>query len=161
VQALIAYLPAEMQAYVANLTTISGETYWGLLYGGFASVMVGDCSSGNCAVTADNLDVQLSSSAAGAYGLLTNAAAPTTPEQALALITQVYPKLDGLAFAQVTDIDSGFAFTATTASLGYDAATHQPISAAKVVYAGVVSVNGQPFVYALVAVGEGYVALIS
>lgn len=50
--------------------------------------------------------------------------------------------------------------TIYAASLGYDTATYQPVSVAKVVYAGVVIVSGQPFVYTLVAVGEGYVALV-
>lgn len=160
VQLMMGYLPAEIQAYLLNTTTMSGTTYWGLLHGGFGAVMVGDCAadSANCAVTADNLSVQLSSAAAGAYGILANQTMPTTTTDALALITMVYPKLDGLAFAQITDVEQGLAFMATTASMGYDTATMQPVSAAKVVYAGVVDVNGQAFVYAMVGVGEGYVS---
>lgn len=161
VQFVIDRLPAEMQAYVANATALSGATYWALLQGGMAGVMVGDCTAGNCAITADNLDLHLSSSAAGIYGLLASGVTPATAEAALALITDVYPKLEGLAFAQVTDIDAGMAFTATAATLGVDPVTHQPVSAAKVVYAGVVDVDGQPFVYALVGVGEGYAGLLS
>lgn len=161
VLALINRLPPEIQAFVANATTISGADYWALLPGGVAGVMVGDCTTGDCTVTAANLSLQLSSSAAGIYGLSTNAPVPTTAEDALALITSVYPKLAGLAFAQVTDIDAGMSFTASAASLGFDPTTQQPVSVAKVVYAGVVQVNGQPFVYALVATGEGYVDLLS
>ncbi len=73
----------------------------------------------------------------------------------------MYPKFTGLAFAQVTDIDTGYAFTATTASMGLDPVTNQPVSAAKVIYAGVVSLNGQTYVYALVGVGEGYASVLS
>ncbi|MCC6613597.1 MAG: hypothetical protein IT320_08975 [Anaerolineae bacterium] len=162
VLATFSYLPAELQAYLSNATSISGAAYWGLLNGGVGGVMVGDCAanSANCTISTDNLSTQLTSAAAGAYGLLTTGAMPATPGDALDLITTVYPKLDGLAFAQVTDVDGGLAFTATAASMGYDAATMQPVSVAKVVYAGVVDVNGQAFVYALVGVGEGYVQVL-
>lgn len=156
-ETLMMYLPAEMQAYLLQATSISGESYWGLLNGGGAMVAVGDCTSGNCTVNADALSVQLSSASAGAYGIRANAANPTTSQEALTLITQVYPKLNGLAFAEISDIEQGFAFTATTASMGFDTTTRQSVSVAKVVYAGVVSVNNQPYIYALVALGEGYV----
>lgn len=159
VQVLIANLPAEMQAYFLNTISISGATYWGLLNGGVAAVAVGDCTTGNCTVNADTLNVQLTSGSSGAYAIRANTATPTTADAALALITDVYPRLEGLAFAQITDIDAGLAFKATTASVGIDTATGQPVSVAKVVYAGVIDVNGQPLVYALVAVGEGYVAV--
>jgi len=162
VLATFSYLPAELQAYLSNATSISGAAYWGLLNGGVGGVMVGDCAtdSANCVISTDNLSTQLTSASAGAYGLLTMQAMPATPGDALDLITTVYPKLDGLAFAQVTDVEGGLAFTATAASMGYDAATMQPVSVAKVVYAGVVDVNGQAFVYALVGVGEGYVQVL-
>ncbi len=149
---MIQLLPEEMQAFMLNSLEISGTEYWGMLTGGAASVMVGDCAG--CVVTTDTLSMQLSSASMGAYAIRASAAVPTTAEEALRLITTVYPKLTGLSFAQITDVD-GLAFTATTASLGTDV-NGQPISAAKVVYAGVVNVNGAPYVYAMVAVGEGY-----
>ncbi len=160
---VIAYLPDEIEAQLLNATTISGATYWGLVTGGAATVIVGDCATNaaNCAITADNLSVQLSSAATGMYGLLTSAAIPTTAEAALSLITTVYPKLDGLAFNQITDVEQGLAFMATTASVGYDVDTQQPVSTAKVVYAGVVEINGAPFVYAVIGIGEGYVNHLS
>ncbi|MBK9748493.1 MAG: hypothetical protein IPO91_17200 [Chloroflexi bacterium] len=162
VQLVIGYLPDEIEAQLLNATSISGVTYWGLLTGGAGAVIVGDCSTNpaNCAITADNLSVQLSSASTGMYGLLASAAVPTTPEAALALITTVYPKLDGLSFNQITDVEQGVAFMATTASVGYDVDTQAPISTAKVVYAGVVDVNGAPFVYAVVGVGAGYASLL-
>jgi hypothetical protein len=104
--------------------------------------------------------LQVSSASAGAYGLTANVSAPATAGDALAIITQVYPKLDGLAFAQITDVEQGFAFTATAAGLGLDS-SGQPISVAKIVYAGVVNLNGKPFVYALVGVGELYAGLMA
>ena len=161
VQATMGPLPALIEAIMLNTTTVSGGAYWGLLNGGVAAVMVGDCGSGVCAVDTTSIDAMLSSASAGLYGLYTNAAVPTTPEAALALITHVYPKLSGLAFAQITNVDAGYGFTATAASLGLDPVTHQPISVAKVVYAGVVDVGGQSFVYTLVALGEGYVEIVA
>jgi hypothetical protein len=161
IQAVIAYLPDEVEAFYLNSTSISGASYWGLLNGGAAAVAVGDCSSGSCAVTQDNLSLQLSNASAGSYGIFASAAVPGTAEDALALITQVYPKLDGLAFSQITDVEQGFAFTSTAAGLGLDSITGQPLSVAKVVYACVVNVDGQSFVYALVAVGEGYVEAVT
>jgi hypothetical protein len=161
VQALMTYVPDEIEAYYMSSTSISAVTYWGLLNGGAAGVAVGDCSTGNCTVSQENLSLQLSSASSGAYGIFASASVPTTPEAALALITQVYPKLDGLAFSQITDVEQGLAFTATTAGLGLDPTTGQPLSVAKVIYAGVVDVNGQPFVYTLVAVGEGHVGTVT
>jgi hypothetical protein len=157
VQALLGQLPEEIQAYFLNTLSISGDAYWGLLYGGVAGVAVGDCTTSDCAVTRDNLDVHLSNGSAGAYSILADSAMPTTTAEALDLITKVYPRLEGLAFAQITDVE-GLAFTATTASMGVDATTGEPISVAKVVYAGTFDLNGQPLVYAVVAVGEGMVA---
>ncbi len=163
VQTIMAYLPAEIQAMLLNATSISGSAYWGLMAGGAGVVLVGDCSTNTngCSVNSENLTVQLSSASAGAYGFLVSAAAPTTADTALQLVTQVYPKFTGLSFAQVTDVETGYLFMATTASMGTDPATRQAISVAKVIYGGVVTVNGQSFVYTLVGVGEGFVNIFN
>ncbi len=156
----LALLPDQISARVLNSTTVAGETYWGLLNGGVAGVMVGDCTDGECVVTNVNLSILLSSESAGVYGLLADAPYPPDSSVALQLITDVYPKLDGLAFTQLTDVD-GYAFTASAAGLGYDETTQSSVSVTKVIYAGTVEVEGQPFVYVLVGVGETYTALIS
>ncbi|MBZ0293001.1 MAG: hypothetical protein K8L99_10605 [Anaerolineae bacterium] len=161
VETLMSYLPEEIQAYLLNATTISGVAYWGLLNGGVAGVAVGDCTSANCTVSGDNLTFQISSASAGAYGLFASGAVPADANAALGLVTQVYPKLSGLSFAQVSDVEQGYAFTASAAGLGLDPATNAPLSVAKVVYAGVVAIDGKPFVYALVGVGQGYADLFS
>lgn len=160
VQMLISQLPAEMQAYFLNSLSVSGATYWGLLNGGVAGVAVGDCTAGDCTVNGENLTLHLSSGSSGAYAIRASAAMPATADEALALITQVYPRLEGLAFAQITDIDAGLAFTATTASMGVDPSSGQPVSTAKIVYAGVVGSNGQTLVYTVVAVGQGHVGAL-
>jgi hypothetical protein len=160
VQNVMSNLPAEMEAFLLNTMASSMATYWGLLNGGVAAVAVGDCApEADCWMDGDTLELTLSSSSTGAYGLITTATMPTTADEALALITRVYPKLEGLAFSEITDIETGMAFTATAAGLGLDPETQQPLSVAKVVYVGVVDFNDQPFVYALVAVGESHVAL--
>ncbi len=156
VQQVMQRLPLPIQAYFLRAVGSSGSTAWGLLSGGAAGVAVGDCAShpANCA---DHPSNQLSSASAGIYGLLTNEAVVSTPPDALKLITTVYPKLNGLQFTQITDIEPGVAFRAITSSLGYDTATQQPISSPKIVYAGVVGVGDQAFVYALVGVGQGII----
>jgi hypothetical protein len=58
-------------------------------------------------------------------------------------------------------VDQGLAFTATAAGLGTDPATGASLSVPKVIYAGVIGVNGVPLVYALVGVGQPYVDLIA
>ncbi len=163
VQTIMAYLPAEIQALLLNATSISGNAYWGLMAGGAGVVLVGDCASSPsaCAVNSDNLTTQLSSASAGTYGFLVSAAAPTSADAALQLVTQVYPKFTGLSFAQVTDVETGYLFMATTASMGIDPVTYQPVSVVKVIYSGVVTVNGQSFVYTLVGIGEGYVNILN
>jgi hypothetical protein len=94
------------------------------------------------------------------YALYAEAAMPSDAAGALDLITKVYPALEGLAFAQISDVE-GFAFTASAAGIGSDPVTGATLSVAKVIYAGVVSVNGKTVVYTLVGVGQPYVDVIS
>nr|MCU0465255.1 hypothetical protein [Anaerolineae bacterium] len=157
---IIAYLPAEMQAYLSAAASLTDAQSFGVWQGGAGAVMVGACSVDNtCAVEAESLSLELTNASAGAYTLLVNTPAPTTTEGALELLTTVYPKLNGLAFAQVTNIEAGLAFTATASSIGYDSNTQAPLSVAKVIYVGVINVNGQALTYALVGVGEAYADL--
>jgi hypothetical protein len=161
VETVLQYLPAEMQAAMLNATTISGVTYWGALHNGAAMVAVGDCSTdpAACAVTADTLSVQLSSAASGTFGMLVNGAVGDA-QTALSLITATYPRLNGLSFSPIS-VEQGWAFSASTVSMRLDPVTRQPVSAATVIYAGTVDAGSQTFVYALVAIGEGYVRVVS
>jgi|GEM_PF-1312603 len=154
---VMGYLPAEIQAYVFAVVEMADAGYWGLWHGGAGAVMVGTCS---CTLETDALPLELTSASAGVYALRVAASTPTTPDAALALLTAVYPKLKGLSFAQVTNVQTGLAFTATAASIGYDPVTHVPQSVAKVVYVGVVDVDGQALTYALVGIGEAYATLL-
>lgn len=161
VESVMQYLPAEVQAAMLSTSTISGVTYWGVLRNGAAMVAVGDCSTdaAACTVTADSLSVQLSSAASGTYGVLVNATVGDA-QGALNLIIATYPKLGGLSFTPAP-VEQGWAFSASTLSMGLDPVTRQPVSAATLIYAGGVGVGSQTFVYALVAIGEGYVAAVT
>ncbi|MEL7233906.1 MAG: hypothetical protein AAGK74_05380, partial [Chloroflexota bacterium] len=97
-QDLLTQFPDQISAHVLNSTVIAGETYWGLLNGGMAGVMIGDCTDGECQVTDANLSMLLSTESSGVYGLVANTAYPPNASGALQLITDVYPKLDGLVF---------------------------------------------------------------
>lgn len=149
---VLAYLPDEIEAYALETLIVSCDAHWGILNGGAAGVATGYCDGAPQAA--------LSSNAAGMYGLHVDAAPPTTDAEALALVTQVFPKLEGLAFATIVDVEQGSAYTATTAGLGVDPVTGEALSVPKVILTGVVTIDGQPYVYALVLVGETYVGLM-
>jgi hypothetical protein len=161
VQIAIQALPDDLEAFVINTLPASCADYWALINGGAAGVMVGDCSATAHTINTAALSAELSVSSLGVYGLYANAAMPGDAAGTLDLITKVYPALEGLAFAQITDMSAGLAFTATAAGLGIDPVSGQSLSVAKVVYAGVVQVNGLTFVYALVGVGQPYVDVIA
>jgi len=161
--AVLALLPAEIQAKVATSISISGAIYWGSFPSGAAAVMVGDCATNpdTCAVSMDSLSAQLTSAAAGIYAIASSGTATASSADALTQILATYPGLNGLSFTESTEIDTGFAFTATTTETGIDAEMRQPIAVVKVVYAGVISAGGQNVTYALVGMGQGYVSAIT
>lgn len=161
IEAVMQYLPADVQAAMLSASSISSATYWATLSNGAAMVAVGDCASNPaaCAVSADGLSIQLSSAAAGLYGLLVDGSAASS-QAALSLILATFPRLSGLSFLPISDVETGYGFSAVTATMGYDPTTRQPISVAEVVYAGTVSVSGKTFVYALAALGQGYVGVV-
>lgn len=156
IEEVLALVPDEFEALLVGVLDLSCADYYALMTGGVSAVMVGDCSQN----AQPNLDWALTSAAAGAYGLRASSSVPTTDAEALALITTVYPKLEGLAFAKVSNV-TGLAYTASTAGTGYDAVTGAPVSVPKVVYAGVSDVGGVPFVYAVVFVGQSYVEAVN
>lgn len=143
-------LPDELQAYAALLA--SAQAYWGIVTGGVGAVAVGDCSAETPCAPGD-IPAALSDAAAGVYALRVAQTMPADAAGALDLITTVFPALNGLAFAQVADVETGLAFMATAYGVGVDADDH-PVTVAKLIYAGVTPVEGQTVVYAMVAVGE-------
>jgi hypothetical protein len=149
IQQIMTQLPAEVEGYAALLSGID-TAYWGILNGGVGVVGKLDCSTG---CSGENIPAELSSGSAGIYMLSVASPMPADSAGALALITQVYPALNGLAFAEVTNVETGMAYMATAYGLGEDA-NGQGITLAKVVYTGVMSINNQTVVYALVGVGE-------
>jgi hypothetical protein len=144
-------LPAEVQAYITAMSNLSGAAYWGVWQIGSGIVGIGDCTDNpNCTVTMDSLKLSITSSSAGVYGLYTPGQA-TTSAEALALLLATFPALNGLSFEEFPT-ETGFAFQAIIYDLSQNAS-------AKYVYAGALGSAGQAFVYALVAVGDGYVEL--
>lgn len=151
ISVVIAQLPAELQVFVESTSNFSGAAYWGAWQTGAGVVALGDCTGNpNCTVSMDNLDLSITTSSGGVYGVYT-AGAPTSSSDALRWITTTFPALAGLPFAAV-EAEQGYAFQALTYTLGQT-------STVKAVYAGTISAAGQTLVYALVAVGDGYVQL--
>jgi len=152
-------LPNEIINLLLGITQSSGEAYYGLLNGGVASVVVGDCANeGVCALDDAQLDTYLTTDATGLYGFNIDAQMPTSTNDALTQLFQVFPKLEGLTFAQITNVD-GYHFTAVTAGLGVDE-NGNSVSVSKAVYTGLINIEGRTVAYALVAVGDSFVELM-
>ncbi len=147
-------LPPKIQGFAVQALLVSNADYWALVNGGMAAVMTSETP------TPETLAAALSSNASGVYMVRVQAEVPQDAAGALDMITHVYPALEGLAFAQVSDIQ-GQAFTATAAGLGIEPNGGGAVSAPKVIYVGVVESEGVPIVYALVGVGEDYVNVIA
>lgn len=131
IQLILQTLPSQPEGYAALLAAVD-PAYWGVLQGGVAAVGQFDCSSG---CSGENIPAELSAASAGVYMLNVSDPMPTDSTAALNLITTVYPALNGLAFAEVTNAESGMAYMATAYGIGEDA-NGQGTSVAKVVYAG-------------------------
>jgi hypothetical protein len=151
-------LPAQAQypAYLATKMDIAG--YYGLLKGGAAALAVGECPTGQVCQLGTDIPAELSQAALGVYAIRTGEPVPTTPAEALQLAQLVYPKLTGLEFIQLADVQ-GYAFMAQTASIA--TVDGQPATVAKVVLTGVGNYNGQTVVYAAVGVGDMYANLLN
>lgn len=150
------YLPTPVAAYASML--VDATAYWGLMSNGFGGVIIADCGA-EVVCNLDNMPQELSDASAGIYMLDVATPMPASPEAALDLITTVYPALNGLSFAQVIDMQaSGMTFLATAYGVGADN-SGQPLSVAKLIYAGVVSEGGVTTVYVMMAIGEAQVQL--
>ncbi|MDQ7027997.1 MAG: hypothetical protein Q9P44_20845 [Anaerolineae bacterium] len=148
---VLADLPAELQQIV---TSADGIVYWAVLSNGAASVYTGDdCSEPTCTVSIDNLQVNITSASMGVYLLYVDGSVGNS-SAAYNLIVQTYPALATYGLTPA-ESDSGFMFTA------YDYALSGSDVSATGAMAGVLPMeNGKSLVYALVGVGEGYVALM-
>lgn len=158
--ALLQQLPVYVQNATYGATQFATASYYGLLQGGAAVVSVGECPAGT-SCTLDDIPAELSEASLGVYLLQTAEAMPTSEGQALQLIQLVYPKLTGLPFSEVESSDGsipGYAFTATTTSAAL--VNGQPAFVTKVVFAGVMNVNGYTVVYTAVGIGSAYASLL-
>jgi hypothetical protein len=160
IQPVLQRLPPSIQAAMLDGINISSVSYWGLLSGGVAMVTVGDCTTdiAFCTITSDNLSDQLSNASAGIYAVVVKEN-PAAAQAAATLIRATFPKLDLLLLNPIDTIESGFAFSAVTTNTGYDVYSKQATLVPEVIYAGTVPYgsSGRTLVYALVALGEGYV----
>lgn len=157
--ALLASLPAQAQNPVYSAQNMAVTAYYGLLNGGVAALALGDCSEGASCQLSGDIPADVSNVALGTYTLQTAEVMPTTPGDALELIQLVYPKLTGLQFTQAADVP-GYAFSATTTSVALDN-NGQPAFVTKVVFVGVMDVNGRTMVYATVGLGEAYASMVN
>ncbi|RMF81350.1 MAG: hypothetical protein D6737_05310 [Chloroflexi bacterium] len=151
VQQIVSQLPPESQALVESAATISTTSYWGLMADGAAVVYVdAECESGSCAIDLDTLQFSISTASLGGYGFyrLGNVGSES---DALSMIVSTFPTLANIPLTGIP-VEAGYAFAGTAVDnssatlLGY--------------VAGVDLSVGQPLVYALVGVGEGYLNVV-
>jgi hypothetical protein len=149
---ILSQLPTELQQFIETSYNGSATSYWGVYKTGAGVVVLGDCTNNpNCTFDMDNLNVYLTSSSGGVYGTYTTGTV-SSADAALKRVQTTYPALAAVKFTAVK-VQQGFAFQATT-TIG---SNKQAITT--FIDAGVVNVGQQSLVYALVAVGEGYVKL--
>lgn len=148
-------LPAPAATYASMMVDV--ESYWGLLNNGVAGVAIADCGA-DVVCNLDNMPQELSDASAGIYMIEIGAPMPRSSEEALHLVTTVFPAFNGLEFAEVVDSDIlGRAFIATTHGVG---ATNdgQPLTVAKLIFTGVSDYDGTvPAAFAVVAIGEAQI----
>ena len=149
IQIILQNLPEEAEAYAALLSSMEGA-YWGIFNGGVGVVGDINCTNG---CSNENIPAELSDASAGVYMLNVVSPMPQNDASALDLITAVYPRLNGLEFAAITDVETGYAYMATAFGVGVDD-NGQSVAVPKLIVTGVMQVNGLTTVYATVAVGQ-------
>lgn len=130
--------PDEVASLLANA---NGIAYWGIMSNGGAVVYSGDCTGAQCTIEQDQIQATIVSGSLGAYGFYTNQAVNTANE-ALTLVLAMFPGLSQVGLDSAS-AETGYAFTAS-------GMTMDTITA---YYAGVMSVEGQTLVYAVVGTG--------
>ncbi len=152
IQSSLQYLPPEAEAYAALLSSMDGA-YWGIFNGGVGVVGSFDCATG-CSV--ETIPAEFSDASGGVYMLNVSAPMVENDAAALDLITSVYPKFNGLEFATIADVESGYAYMATAFGVGVDA-NGQSVTVPKLIVSGVTQVEGVTVVYSMVAVGQMHI----
>jgi hypothetical protein len=153
ISAILAQLPADMQAYLTNFSDGSGLVYGGLYQDGSSVMGVANCAANpNCTVSAESLQLYLTTSAAGLYTLYANTGVNNATD-ALNLLVSVYPKLGSVGLSPAIT-ESGYAFEVTSVD---SSVQNQSVQASAIVYyAGVIPAGNLSLTYALVGVGAGY-----
>lgn len=150
--AIVAQLPADIQTYVTMLGGSNAVTYWGTYPAGLGMVVVADCNLTQCTQNYESLQIQISQGAMGIYGEY-QTTLPTSEQEALSQIISTYPLLGSATFYPY-QTDSGYAFSAVSQAITR--------SNASIVgyYVGVIPLGNTAFVYAVVGVGDGTVAVM-
>ena len=154
--ALVAKLPDDVQWYIGAFSYMAGVSYWGLFKSGMGMTTVGDCTDNSaCIISMDNLNVYLTTASAGVYSVYTSEAAADATD-ALNMIHAAYPNLKDVALEPLVS-DQGYEFQ--TVIYGTDASNQQVAVSSRLYVAGVIKIGTESLVYAVVAIGDNYVAL--
>ena len=145
---VIGLFPEEVQAVIDAASSARIAAYWGAWSDGAGVVYAGDCTDlPVCPYGMGGLEIEVNYGSIGLYGIYGGYAVPGSEADAMGGILYTFPGLAGAVLTAVP-VDSGYAFSGTSVSLQKHSAS--------VVYVGVVDGEGQPFTYALVAVGDTF-----
>ncbi len=149
--ALALFVP-DVQGILAMAADVSADGYWALFPDGVAVVYGVDCDQLDfCPVGMGTLQLQINFGSIGAYGFYTSRM-PGNETDAMMAVLEAFPALGNYTL-ESWNAGIGYAFTGSNIDL--ETTTVAPAA----VVAGIFEIEGLPFVYAMVAVGEGYVGL--
>ncbi len=149
--ALALFVP-DVQGILTMAADVSADGYWALFPDGVAVVYGVDCEQLDfCPVGMGTLQLQINFGSIGAYGFYTSRM-PGNETDAMMAVLAAFPALEGYTL-ESWNAGIGYAFAGSNINL--ETTTVAPTA----VVAGIFEVEGLPFVYAMVAVGEGYVGL--
>lgn len=147
--AITSQFPTYLHPLFKDADSLGHMSYWGVLADGVSLIYTGQCQ-GKCALEVDILQEQVNRGSLGAYAVYREGN-PQTVQDITYLLYATYPELYQVGLAPIeTEIGSAFksiTFNPDTSKLtGY--------------YAGILPIDGQSIVYAVVVVGEDYVNLM-
>ena len=153
---LVAQLPDGVQWYMATFSQLAGVSYWGIFKNGMSMTTIGDCTDNpTCTISMDNLNVYLTTASAGIYSVYMSGEAASAND-ALNMIYSAYPSLKGMTLEPLP-ADQGYEFQ--TISYATELINQQATITSRLYLAGVIKIGNQSMVYAVVGIGENYVAM--
>ncbi len=147
--AITRQFPTYLHPLFKDADALGHMSYWGILADGVSLIYTGHCQ-GKCALEVDELQEQVGRGSLGAYAVYREGN-PQTVQDITYLLYATYPELYQVGLAPIeTELGSAFksiSFNPDTSEFtGY--------------YAGILPIDGQSIVYAVVVVGEDYINLI-